>query len=221
MKNILNSGSRYSIKFVQFILAYFIRNITFSNLFNLQFCKQMIWSIFASCHSSFLRGIRHVFGMWTNPQVVRPHTFWIVTFMKPIKTIWDFSMMKHQRKSVSKYVSGISSTPRDDSISMTCCSGPIPTRTEFWLMKRNGSIFIHSCPKSNDDASRKSMLCQIGIGVRNYFSKSAIDSAFRSSSIVLHSISSVDCLPWLRLFLQRGATSLMIPIRTIESNTNL
>lgn len=79
-------------------------------------------------------------------------------------------------------------------------SSPRPTPISFYNMP----------PEAVYDGVRASLVSEQRVGVKNGALKCAIEFSVRSVSLVLHSVSSVNCLPRLRLFVQRGATSFTV-----------
>lgn len=142
--------------------------------------------------------LHHVLGVifrCSKKQVEQINTIWIVALMKNALHVGNWA--NYQYPDSPSSINILSNVPNYAPIITTSSPQPFPARSKIWNMLRNWAIFIHPFPESLRQRYGKTLFFQVLLG-----------------RFELHSISSVDCLPRLRLFLQRGAT-LLHNIRSI------
>lgn len=141
--------------------------------------------------SSLFHTIINIVLSGAKKQMSRANTQFVVTFVKNPHAVRDRTYGDNPRCSVRTNRWCATKTCRQLSISQfrSGCS-PCPAWTQLLEMYGNWTVWIYLFPKSALKSFGKALRCQVLL-----------------SNFDLHSVSSVNCLPRLRLVAQRAGTS--------------
>lgn len=152
--------------------------------------------------SSLLNTVSVVISKSSHEQMVGIYTDGVITFVKNAWFgFWRRSKMNEPRCPVAKNAAIVQP---DFPISQSRpvfkgLSGPIPTTAKMFNVIGNRTFLIHSSPESSQKINGKRL---------RGFS--------RRLTVLLHSIMLVDCLPRLRLFVQRAGNFVYCPRCHVE-----
>lgn len=188
INSIIDSSFRDTKLFCQLILRGVFCGILSSNVLNDFPRNERIW-IFVSLKSSVSSLCHHIYDIFskcTEPQMIWISAWRIVALVKNIHAVWYWSSVQNPRSSVGQnfYCSFCSKGSITKGIASFI---PFPAQPKFWTMPRRFSILRNLLPKTVGKCFGKSLRGEI-----------------LGSNFYLHSISLFDCLPRLRLFMQRA-----------------
>lgn len=140
--------------------------------------------------ASLLHFIAGVFKMSTKKQVRWIAAWWVVAFVQHEKAIRNGSEMKHPRRSVREDMGHVIGSLANRAIAIPgYVSKPPPALAQFRAMRLDWSFLVNLTPEAFLERLGKALL-----------------EKFTDARFFLHSFSLVDCLPRLRLFVQRAGT---------------
>jgi len=156
-----------------------------------QFCRWMILSplvVRGRIYStSFNSHIIVVFNERPKPKMGWPDAWRVIAVMKDVLPFWNWTKMQNPGSAVCQNNSTVLSFAADAPITFRVFSrSPHPASTKFMPMHWYWTVQIYFSPKAVWKSLGQSLRLKIG-----------------SSNFNLHSITSFDCLPRLRLFMQR------------------
>lgn len=147
--------------------------------------------------SLFREHILHVFKVGSRPEMASSSAGWVIAFVENAKIMRYIPLLDKPCNLMRLQVKWFSIVRSCVNYAVTVfidVAAPYPARPKFWGVWWDRSIFVHIFPESDRQGFRKALRRGGVIG-----------------KLKLHSISLVDCLPRLRLFVQRGANFLYSP----------
>lgn len=153
-------------------------------------------------HSTLLHHVMRILFRSAKKNMFRICTFWEVAFMKHAQTIWYWPKVKNPRSAMGGFFSAFFTTSSNVPIVLIQTSSfmrrPTPASGfKQWIFGwvRNRSVLVHLPPKSFRKCFGKSLRGQI-----------------LGSNFDLHTLPFVDCVPRLRLLLQRAGNFFNSPM---------
>jgi len=121
-------------------------------------------SVISDTHPAFLHHVVSILFCSTKEKVVRVGTFWIIAFVKHVKSIWNWATMKQPRRTMGYLLAFSRLIPCNVAVGTlpsSFISSPSPAWSEIWSMRRNGSVFVHPLPESFRKSFGKPLRSQI------------------------------------------------------------
>lgn len=164
----------------------------------------------ALLHPAFLSGVLQVGFLSACEQMVRSNARRIVALVKRMVSFWNGSVVNVPGNVSCEYVP-LHSPVRQCAVPSRIAIGrPQPARTKLRAVCRNWAVFIYVLPKTLVNsllsifvAARSTATVRFG-----WARRISLEVFAAKRTLTLHSITLVDCLPRLRLFVQRAGNLL-------------